>query len=254
MRRGWAAGWWLEVHPELPSTSSHLIERARAGAPDGLAVIALRQTAGRGQAGRRWSDAPGNLALSLLIRPRHPAREAPQWSLLGGVALVEAARAVDPDPGALALRWPNDLLRHGAKCAGVLAESALSPEGGLAWLVLGFGVNLVHAPAVPGRATACLGRAEPPEAFAARLLDRVAAWRGIRNAEGFGAIREAWAVHGPARGQHIAARRGGGTVEGLFAGLAEDGSLLLETGPGTIVRVAAGEVLDPRSDPVTEAR
>jgi biotin-(acetyl-CoA carboxylase) ligase len=41
-------------------------------------------------------------------------REAAQWSLLGGVALIEAARAGDPEPGALSLRWPNDLLRHGA--------------------------------------------------------------------------------------------------------------------------------------------
>ncbi len=239
------AGWRLEVHPELPSTSSHLTALARGGEPEGLAVLALRQTAGRGQGGRRWSDSPGNLALSLLLRPRHPAREAPQWGLLGGVALAEAARAADPEPDALSLRWPNDLLRHGAKCAGVLTESALSPEGRLAWVVLGFGVNLAHAPAVPGRATARLGRAEPPETFAARLMQRVSAWRRVRDAEGFGPVREAWAAHGPARGQRIAARCGQGTAEGGFAGLAEDGSLLLETGQGALRRIAAGEVLEP---------
>ena len=242
------AGWRLEVHPELPSTSTHLIGLAREGAPDGTAVLALRQTAGRGQGGRCWNDVPGNLALSLLLRPRHPVREAPQWGLLGGVALAEAARVLDPEPGALCLRWPNDLLRHGAKCAGVLTESALSPEGGLAWLVLGFGVNLAHAPAVPGRATACLGRAEPPEAFAVRLLDRVSAWRRVRDAEGFVPVRQAWAAHGPARGQRIVARRGHhGRAEGGFAGLGEDGSLLLETGQG-VLRIAAGEVLE-RSEP-----
>jgi BirA family biotin operon repressor/biotin-[acetyl-CoA-carboxylase] ligase len=247
---GGGPGWRLEVHPELPSTSSHLVALARDGAPDGLAVLALRQTAGRGQGARRWSDAPGNLALSLLLRPRHPARDAPQWGLLGGVALVEAARAVDPEPGSLSLRWPNDLLRHGAKCAGILTESALSPDGELAWLVLGFGVNLAHAPLVPGRATARLGGAEPPEAFAARLLDRVSAWRRVRDAEGFGPVREAWAAHGPARGQRIAARCGDGTVEGGFAGLGEDGSLLLETGPGAApIRVASGEVLEAAPRP-----
>lgn len=237
-------GWRLEVHPELASTSSHLIALAREGAPDGLAVLALRQTAGRGQGGRSWCDAPGNLAVSLLIRPRHAAREAPQWSLLGGVALAEAARAIDPEPDALSLRWPNDLLRHGAKCAGVLAESAVSPDGGLAWIVLGFGVNLAHAPAVADRPTARLGRAEPPEAFAARLLDRVCAWRRVRDAEGFGAVREAWTAHGPALGRRIAARCGQGTAEGGFAGLAEDGSLLLQSGQGAVLRIAAGEVLE----------
>lgn len=240
------AGWRLEVHPELPSTSSHVVGLARDGAPDGLAVLALRQTAGRGQGGRRWSDAPGNLAVSLLVRPRHAAREAPQWGLLGGVALAEAARAVDPEPGALSLRWPNDLLRRGAKCAGVLTESAVAPDGGLAWLVLGFGVNLAHAPAVPDRATTCLGRSEPPEAFAARLLDRVFAWRRVRDAEGFGPVRAAWTALGPARGQRIAARFGRGSAEGGFAGLGEDGSLLLDTGQG-IQRIAAGEVLEDPS-------
>jgi BirA family biotin operon repressor/biotin-[acetyl-CoA-carboxylase] ligase len=250
---GGRAGWTLEVHPELPSTSSHLIARARDGAREGLAVLALSQTAGRGRDGRRWSDAPGNLALSLLLRPRHAAREAPQWGLLGGVALAEAACAGDPEPGAFSLRWPNDLLRHGGKCGGVLVESALSPEGGLAWLVLGFGVNLAHAPDVPGRATACLARAESPEVFAARLLDRVAAWHRVRDVEGFGPVREAWAVHGPARGQRMSARCGHGTAEGGFAGLGEDGSLLLETAQGTL-RIAAGEVLEARPGHPAEAR
>jgi BirA family biotin operon repressor/biotin-[acetyl-CoA-carboxylase] ligase len=242
------AGWRLEVHPELTSTSGHLIGLARDGnAPDGLAVLALRQTAGRGQGGRRWSDAPGNLALSLLLRPGHPAREAPQWGLLGGVALAEAASAADAEPDAFSLRWPNDLLRRGAKCAGILTESALSPEGGLAWVVVGFGVNLAHAPAVPGRATARLRCDEAPEVFAARLLGRVSAWRRVRDSEGFGPVREAWAAHGPAHGQRIAARCGNGTAEGGFAGLGEDGSLLLETGQG-VLRIAAGEVLEPGSD------
>lgn len=245
------AGWRLEVHPELPSTSSHLVALARDGAPDGLAVLALRQTAGRGRDGRGWSDAAGNLALSVLLRPGHPAREAPQWGLLGGVALAEAARAADPEPGAFALRWPNDLLRRGAKCGGVLAESALSADGGLAWMVLGFGVNLADAPAVPGRATARFGRAVAPEAFAALLLDRVCAWRRVRDAEGFGPVRAAWVAHGPASGQRISARRGrDGLVEGGFAGLGEDGSLLLDAGQGAPLRVAAGEVLDcPAPDP-----
>ena len=250
---GQGAGWRLEVHPELPSTSSHLIALAREGAPEGVAVLALKQTAGRGRDGRRWSDAPGNLALSLLLRPRHPVREVPQWGLLGGVALVEAARAADPEPASLSLRWPNDLLRHGAKCAGVLTESALSPDGGLAWLVLGFGVNLAHAPAVPGRATAVLGRVEPPQAFAARLLGRVSAWRRVRDSEGFAPIREAWALHGPARGRPIAARCGDGVAEGGFAGLGEDGSLLLQTGKG-VLRVAAGEVSEPALGRSAEAR
>ena len=35
------------------------------------------------------------------------------------------------------LKWPNDLLRAGAKCAGILTETAIAPDGRLAWLILG---------------------------------------------------------------------------------------------------------------------
>ena len=197
-------------------------------------MLALRQTAGRG-AGRpalerrRRAISPSPCCSA----PRHPAREAPQWGLLGGVALAEAARAVDPEPDAFALRWPNDLLRHGAKCAGLLAESAVTPEGGLAWLVLGFGVNLAHAPDVPDRATARLGRvARRPRPSPPACSTACPSGGSVQAAEGFGPIRAAWEAHGPARGQRIAVRCGPGTDEGGFAGLADDGSLLLETDRG----------------------
>ena len=73
------------------------------------------------------------------------------------------------------LKWPNDLLRHGAKCAGILAESGAGADGGIDWLCLGIGVNLAHAPALPDRPTAAASAgAGPPEAFAARLLARLA--------------------------------------------------------------------------------
>lgn len=235
-------GWRLECHEELASTSDHLIRRAEAGEPEGLAVLARRQAAGRGRGGRAWDSPLGNLHLSVLLRPSGPVREAAQWSLLAGVALIEGARELAPDPAALRLKWPNDLLRHGAKCAGILAESSLAPGGGLAWLVLGFGVNLVAAPALPGRETTTLGRAEPPERFAARLLRRLDHWRAVQRREGFAPIRAAWEAAGPALGESVLARVGSEFIAGDFAGLGGDGSLRLETGHG-IRCVAGGEVL-----------
>lgn len=239
-------GWRLVIHEELASTSDQLIRLAEAGEPEGLAILARRQGAGRGRSGRAWQSPPGNLYLSALLRPRGPAREAAQWGLLAGLALIEAAREIDPEPAALRLKWPNDLLRHGAKCAGILAESMLAPDGGLAWLVLGFGVNLAAAPALPDRPTACLGRAEPPETFAARLLGRLDRWRAVQSTQGFQPIRAAWEEFGPCRGQPISARSGAGTIIGAFAGLGPDGSLLLDTGEGRRT-IAAGEVLETGS-------
>jgi len=241
---GLPAGWRLQVLETVPSTSDLLIRSAEAGEPEGLALLARQQTAGRGRDGRLWASPLGNLYLSALLRPTGPAREAAQWSLLAGVALAEAAAARDPDPASLHLKWPNDLLRHGAKAGGILAECALSrdgPEGrGLDWLVLGFGANLAAAPALPDRPTATLAE-EAPESFAARLIAALDRWRAVQAAQGFAPIRVAWEVYGPERGAVLTVRSGLSTLSGRFAGLAEDGSLLLETERG-LRRIAAGEV------------
>ncbi len=233
--------WRLAVHPVLPSTADLVSQAAAAGEAEGLAVLALRQTAGRGRAGREWASPPGNLYLSVLLRPATPAREAAQWSLLAGVALAEAAGVLLAEPARLMLKWPNDLLLDGAKCAGILAESTLAPDGTLEWLALGIGVNLATAPALPGRATAHFAAAEPPEVFAQRLLVRLAHWRDSALTRGFAPVRAAWHAMAAPLGSPLRVRQGSGFVEGLYAGLAEDGSLLLHT-ENTTRRIIAGEV------------
>ena len=234
----------LEAHDSLPSTSDLLAARAAAGEAEGLAILARRQTAGRGTQGRSWESPAGNLYLSILLRPEAPLAEAPRWGLVAAVALADAAAALLPPAAPLALKWPNDLLLGGAKAAGILAEAA--GEGArIAWLSLGIGVNLAHAPAVPGRATACLADAgiEPPlpEDFAAGLLAALALRRTEYLAAGFAPIRDAWLARGPRPGSPLSITRAGAAFSGTFAGLAEDGSLLIATGDG-IRAIASGEV------------
>jgi BirA family biotin operon repressor/biotin-[acetyl-CoA-carboxylase] ligase len=209
-----AGGWRLAVHDSLPSTSDLCRALARDGEPDGLAVLARRQTAGRGSNGRCWVSPAGNMYLSALLRPPGPAREAGQWSLLAGIALAEAAAALLPADAPLALKWPNDLLLGGAKLAGILIDSSAA-QGGLDWLVIGIGVNLASAPSLADRATTCLADhtlAPTPESMAAAVLARLAHWRAVHDAEGFAPIRAAWTAWG--------ARLPG------FAGLSDSGALL----------------------------
>ena len=239
------AGFRLHVHEALPSTSDLVIRLAEAGEPEGIVILAHHQTAGRGTKGRGWEGPSGNLHLSVLLRPDEPLRFAVQWSFVAAVALADALLPLLPDPSVLSLKWPNDLMLNGAKAAGILAETSAGGAGGIAWVCLGIGVNLAHAPDVPGRATASLadlGLAPPtPEAFAADLLNALAARRAQRAAEGFGAIRAAWLARGPAMGAPLAIRRQGAEITGRFAGLADDGSLLLATGE-RIQAFTSGEV------------
>ncbi len=236
--------WRLSVHEALASTSDLCRARAEAGEPAGLAVLARRQTAGRGTRGREWQSPAGNLFLSVLLRPCTQAPELAQWSLLAAVALADALAPRLPDPRALLLKWPNDVLLHGRKLAGILTEGAAA--GGRAeFVVIGFGVNLAVAPALPDRPTACLAEVAPapaPEAFAPVLLDHLARWVAVQARDGFAPVRTGWLARGPDCGMPIRLRLGPTTCDGRFAGLGPDGSLLLAAGSG-VRAFLAGEVL-----------
>ncbi|MDA8253939.1 MAG: biotin--[acetyl-CoA-carboxylase] ligase [Rhodospirillales bacterium] len=238
----------LSIHDSLPSTSDLCRARALDGEPDGLAVLARRQTRGRGTNGRAWQSPEGNLYLSVLLRPQEEARDTGQWSLLAAVALAESLAPLLPDPRALTLKWPNDALLHGRKLAGILTEAASGPDGMLSFLVVGMGVNLAVAPRLPDRPTACLAEVVPPpapEAFARQLLSSLQTWREVRARDGFARVRDAWLARGPRPAAPLQVRLGATTAEGGFAGLGPDGSLLLATAAG-IRTFVAGEVVTPQ--------
>lgn len=113
------------------------------------AVLAERQSEGRGRQGNRWESAAGaGLWMSAALPA--PAGVAP--GLVLQRAMAAAARALDPEGRTLGLKWPNDLVarKEGrlVKLGGILGEQS----GGR--LILGLGVNLTEAPVIPGRALA----------------------------------------------------------------------------------------------------
>lgn len=108
----------VEWHQTIGSTSDRLKQLARAGAPEWTAVLADRQTSGRGREGRTWQSPAGGLYLSVLLRPR--AEPVSLLPLAAGVAVAEAVAGFGV---ACQLKWPNDVLASGRKLAGILAEA-----------------------------------------------------------------------------------------------------------------------------------
>ena len=137
----------VEVHDTLSSTNDRLRQLAVAGAPSGQAVIALRQTAGRGRQGRSFFSPPGTgLYLSVLLRPRDlPARDAVLLTPMAAVAVCEAAESLC---GVTAqIKWVNDVLVGGKKICGILTEATCLPGSDLLdWAAVGIGVNLLPPP------------------------------------------------------------------------------------------------------------
>jgi len=131
------------VLERVGSTNDEVRRRAERGAPEGTAVIASAQEAGRGRRGRTWhSPAALGVYLSVLVRPSQPAAAATRYTLAAGLASCLAARACGA--GEAVVKWPNDVLWRGRKIAGTLAEMR-TPPGETPELILGTGFNVGHA-------------------------------------------------------------------------------------------------------------
>jgi BirA family biotin operon repressor/biotin-[acetyl-CoA-carboxylase] ligase len=219
--------WRVAQYAAIDSTSDEARRRAIAGDPGRLWIVADEQTAGRGRRGRKWHSPKGNLyASALLIDPCLPARAA-QLGFVAGVALARAAADVNTTTR---VKWPNDLVVDGAKCAGLLVEGLTLAGNGLA-CVVGVGVNCASAPELAGYPTAILrGRAGQPVApreifqrLVARFEETLQQWR---MGEAFTDIRAAWLDHAGALGERIRIENAAGRREGTFEGLDAEGRLL----------------------------
>lgn len=228
---------------EVDSTNTHARLLAQRGAPEGTLVFAHAQTAGRGRHGNSWQGLSGNLFCSIILRPKVSAAEVGQLSFLIAVALADTIAALLPDPAQLGLKWPNDILIGGRKCAGILLESeAAAGQGHLPWVVAGLGVNLAAAP----EGAVCLadltGKALTPDAFLDLLEPRLRAHYIHWRAEGFAPIQQAWTRHALNRGQDIRVRLTRETLTGIFEGIDGQGALNLRLPDGSLRQIASGEV------------
>ncbi len=231
---------------QIDSTNSEAMRRITLGETGPIWIRAEAQSRGRGRSGRNWASEPGNLYATLLFAPGCTRSDVHQLSLLAGIAVYDAIGAMAGGRIAdLRLKWPNDVLIGTAKAAGILAESTAGQGGGLL-AVVGVGVNLAHAPADADRSTAYLAEhgisADP--ATALDHLDR-AMWHWLGTwdrGHGFAAIRGAWLERAGAVGEALAINAAEGRVEGRFAGLDADGSLLLTDAAGRERRFLFGDV------------
>ncbi|HGG04664.1 MAG TPA: biotin--[acetyl-CoA-carboxylase] ligase [Aliiroseovarius sp.] len=235
----WPAGYDLIERDEVDSTLS---EAARHTMRGPTWIFAHRQTAARGRRGRPWIQPEGNFSATLVLPDAGPPEHAALRSFVASLALYDA---LDGYGGALALKWPNDVLLNGGKVAGILLESL--PGAALA---IGIGVNLRAAPdlaeveagAVPPVSLAgeCKLQVTPRD-FLTRLAGAFAVMETQFNRFGFAPIRTAWLEHAARLGACIRVRLPNEEFEGVFKDVDASGRLVLST-PHGIRQVAAGDV------------
>jgi BirA family biotin operon repressor/biotin-[acetyl-CoA-carboxylase] ligase len=216
----------VEVLPEIDSTNSELMRRARAGQHEPTLLVAERQTAGRGRMGRVWQSQAGDSLTFSLSLPYAPK----DWSGLSLAVGLSLAESLHPQVG---LKWPNDLWVHARKLGGILVEAA--SMGGRSQVVIGVGLNIRPRPA-DGLNTPPAALTEwRPGITAAQTLGLVAAplIQTVLSFEatGFAPLQARFEARDVLKGHRVHTSDG---AQGLALGVSPSGALRLQTASGVL--------------------
>lgn len=225
-----------------------------------MLVVAEEQTAGRGRFGRTWFSPRGTgLYFTVILRPRLAPAAAPVLTLLTGVAVAETIRKIAETT--VDIRWPNDVMISGKKCAGILVEMTAQPER-VEHVQIGVGVN-VNQTAIPAElaAEATSLRRETGRAFSrveilVSILVRMERYYDLLQERGAAPIVERFGeISSYARGKRVRVTDsstvlpsaplgtgGTGVLVGETVGLSPEGRLLVRREDGETESVLGGLV------------
>lgn len=201
-------------------------------------VTAKIQTAGRGRRGHSWISQTGNLFMSFAFpatinSPGHLA-------IMSAVAVWQTIHHFCPQAD-IQIKWPNDVLVNGAKISGILFERGYND-----FWIMGIGINIVSHPekTQTGYNTASLNSLGAGTDRISVLKTFVQIWDNLYtlyDQQGFSPIRQAWLDKCCHKDKNILIKQENDNKEGLFIGIDNNGSLLIQTKAGTEI-ILAGEV------------
>jgi BirA family biotin operon repressor/biotin-[acetyl-CoA-carboxylase] ligase len=255
----------LERVSETRSTNDDLLERWRTGKlEDPIARIAIKQTAGKGRAGRVWHANPeDSLCFSMAFPFNRKPAELAGLSLLVGLAAIEGiAQACQISENnlyqaGLRLKWPNDLLLNNAKLGGILIEGGQAKPGDPSWMIVGVGINVRNADMIEkslepnslGLSISTIEKLIPPKTAVPEndqiCLAILASFeKHFKNFDqsGFAPYQNKWLEWDAFANQKVCITGAGNSpVEGIAKGVDKNGALLLEQESKTIA-IYAGDV------------
>jgi len=217
-------GFSIEILPEIDSSNTELMRRARQGCIDPILLIAEQQTAGKGRLGRTWLGQRGQALTFSLGLPYQPQ----SWSGLSLAVGLSLAESLGPD---IQLKWPNDLWRQQRKLGGILIEAAT--QAGQSYAVIGVGLNIQLPPSNDLRTTPAAVSEFWAGASAPLVLERVAKplLSTLKEFEdhGFGPLQQRFHARDALRGLEVTTSDG---IRGLCEGIDAQGALQLLTAHG----------------------
>ena len=237
----------------IDSTNLEAIRRAKAGAAEGLCLIAREQTAGRGRLERSWrSPKDAGLYFTLLLRPEIEMSVWPLLTMMTAVSVSESLMktcALRTD-----IKWPNDVCAGGRKLCGILAETVETPTGPAA--IIGIGINLrkeAVSEDLRNFATsveeATSGRPQVEELVTELVRNLQERYPLLASADGREHILREWTgTSSYAFDRRVRVTLESEKFEGTTRGLESDGALRVELAGGKIRIVRAGDVTALRAN------
>lgn len=236
----------------IDSTNLEAMRQARAGAPEGLCIVARVQTHGRGRQGRSWVSAKdAGLHFTALLRPQIEMARWPLITLMSALAVADTLKttcALSVD-----IKWPNDLIVDQHKISGILCETVDTGAGHA--VVVGIGINLYHGSFAPGLSGTAIsveqqtGRRPEFELVLRELVNslagRYARLQSDRSNEHV--IREWCARSSYAKGKLVRVESGAEVWSGVTDGLEDDGALRIVIETGEIRVIRAGDIWSIRA-------
>src|SRR5215218_2834248 len=230
----------------IGSTNDEALRQAKAGAAEGLCIVAKQQTTGRGRHGRTWVSEPDSgLYFSVVFRPKLDPKYLPLLTLMTGVAVHDTLQefCLQPD-----IKWVNDILVGEKKIAGILAEATETPTG-LA-VTVGIGVNVTSANfpnEIADIATSIKAETKRSVTFSElehSLVRFLGYFYGILDGEdGPACILNGWRKRSSYfSGKSVRITLENGSFDGVTDGLEETGALRVRTSDGDLKIVNAGDV------------
>ena len=238
----------IRVFEQTTSTNDVIERLARDGVKEGVVVFAESQTKGRGRLGRTWvSPARKGLWFSVLLRPDLRPQETTRLTVASATALrraIQSNTGLEPE-----IKWPNDIVIHGRKVAGILTELSAELDC-VKHVILGIGVDVnLGANEFPTelRKTATSLRIEAGETISRPEL-ATAILRELDHdyarvcGHGFAGVADEWEAHCTTIGRAVTIQIGGRRMRGRAESLDDDGALLLRTEHGHLERITGGDV------------
>jgi BirA family transcriptional regulator, biotin operon repressor / biotin---[acetyl-CoA-carboxylase] ligase len=229
----------IHTFDSVDSTMLRAADLAAQGCEHGTVVVADEQTAGQGRHGRSWhSEKQAGLYMSQVSRLKMCPDTLPIVTLALGLATAEAI--TDVTGVACDLRWPNDVLVGGKKCAGILVQLV---DG---VLIIGIGINVNHTefpPELSDTATSlriATGREHSRDKLLDRLIVAIDEHLDTLMRSGKDAVLRAFALASSyVRGRRVIVDE---NLQGTTDGLDPQGFLILRSDNGRRTLILAGGV------------